>query len=72
VNQKAEAAGLIIGGGMAAGPAMVDIPFYESNTWLSAVAILGITVLAITALNAILTLKRNLKWDGRDRRGEKR
>lgn len=72
MNQKADVVGLVVGGGMAAGPAMVNVPFYESNTWLSAVAILGITVLALTALNAILNLRRNLKWDGHDRRGEKR
>lgn len=68
MNQKTDVVGLVVGGGMAAGPAMVNVPFYESNTWLSVVAILGITVLALTALNAILNLRRNIKWDGHDRR----
>jgi len=67
MSQKVSTAAGIVGGGMAAGPA-----FYESTAWLSVVAILGITVLILTVANGILTFRRNLKWDGHERRGEKR
>lgn len=56
----------VIGSGMAAGPA-----FYESSIWLSCVAILGITVLVLTAANGILALRKNLKWNGEDRRSKR-
>ena len=67
MSQKASTAAGIIGSGMAVGPA-----FYESTAWLSGIAILGLTVLILTAANGLLTLRRNLKWDGKERREYKR
>lgn len=71
MSQRVDIAAVAIGSSMAAGPAMVDVPFYESSVWLSCVAILGITVLALTAANAILTLRKNIKWTGDERRSKR-
>ncbi len=64
MSQRVDIAAVAIGGSMAAGPAMVDVPFYESNIWLSCVAILGMTVLVLAAANGILTIRKKLKSDG--------
>lgn len=48
--------------------AVLPIPFYESFWWMASAAILGITVLALTGINAAFNLRKNLKWDGKERR----
>jgi len=53
----------VIGISMAVGPSVVAQPFYETNIWLSIVALLGITVLCLGAINGIIKLRRNLKHD---------
>jgi hypothetical protein len=71
MSQKTDSAAGLIGAGMAGGPALA-VPFYESGTWLAGVAILGMVVLALSAVNAFFTFKKNIreaKWDGIDRRG---
>jgi len=60
--------GLIVGGGMAAAPAMVDMPFYESQFWLGTIAVTGFIVLLGTGVKIGLDIRKNLKWDGEDRR----
>ena len=62
MSQKGDVTGLVIGGGMATAPALVDVPFYESTSWLSAIAIMGMTVLAITAIHGLLKIRREFKW----------
>ena len=42
--------------------------FYESPEWIGLVAIGGAVVLALAIINGIFTLKRNLKYKGKDRR----
>ena len=69
MNQKADVTGLIVGGGMATAPAMVDVPFYESSTWLGSIAIMGMFVLAVTAIHGLLKIRREFKWNGEERRG---
>ncbi len=69
MNQKIDVIGLIVGGGMATAPALVDVPFYESSTWLSAIAIMGMFVLAVTAIHGLLKIRREFKWNGEERRG---
>jgi len=72
VNQKGDLCGLILGGGLATAPALVDIPFYESSTWLGSIAIMGMVVLTVTALHGLLKVRREIKWNGIDRRKKKR
>lgn len=46
---------------MAAGPAVVEVPFYESEIWLSCVAIIGFVVLLMTGVRAFLDIVNGLK-----------
>lgn len=69
MNQKGDVTGLVVGGGMATAPALVDVPFYESTSWLSAIAIMGMIVLAITAIHGLFKIRREFKWNGEERRG---
>ena len=61
MSQKTDAVMAETGISMAAGPAMVDKPFYESFTWLAVVAALGIFVLSVSAINGVMTLRDNIK-----------
>jgi hypothetical protein len=65
MTAKSNAMTGLIGTGMAAAPSVVDKPFYESDLWLSAVAIMGMVVLVLTAINAIVSLKKQLKKRGK-------
>lgn len=62
----------VVGSSMAAAPGIVDIPFYESDFWLGAIAITGFLVLLATGIKVTLDIKDRLKWDGQDRREMKR
>jgi hypothetical protein len=55
------------GTGLALSPA-----FYETPEWMGAVAILGMVVLILTAINAAFSFKRNMKWNGKERRNSHR
>jgi len=51
----------LIGTSMAVGPSMAAPHFYETNTWLSAIAIVGAIVLCLALINGVVTLRRNIK-----------
>ena len=57
LSVRAETATGLMGAGMATGPAVVskvkDVPFYETETWLGAIAILGATLIIVSLVNAI-------------------
>jgi phosphate/sulfate permease len=63
MSTQTSIAGAVVGSGLAAGPSMVDVPFYETNMWLSAIAVLGVTVLVLTGLNVVLSIRKKLKDD---------
>jgi hypothetical protein len=64
------------GTGLALSPAFYETPespaFYETPEWMGAVAILGMVVLILTAINAAFSFKRNMKWNGKERRNSHR
>jgi len=72
MSNKIEAGGLIVGTSMATAPATVPMiePFDETQTWMAVVAVTGLVVLVMTGLKVALSIRRELKWDGEDRRGE--
>ena len=45
-----------IGTTMGVAPSIVDKPFYESSMWLGSVAIAGMTLLVLSAINAAIRL----------------
>ena len=49
------------GVGMAAGPSVVDIPFYESEVWLTCIAIIGFIVLILTGFRAAIDIAKGLR-----------
>ena len=60
MSQKADAVGLVSGVTLAAARAVI-VPFYQSELWLSFIAILGATVLVLTIVNGVRTFIRNKK-----------
>ena len=57
INNAVVAAGASIA---AAAPTIVR-PFYETPEWMGALAVLGMSVLLLTAINAVFVLRKNLK-----------
>lgn len=56
MTQRTDSVGAFVGASMAVGPAAVT-PFYETEWWMGAVAVLGMAVLVLSLVNAILTLR---------------
>ncbi len=61
MSAKAETTVALTGGGMATGPAIATklAPFYESELWLGAIAILGAVLITVSLVNAITRFLRD-------------
>ncbi len=70
MSGKTDVGSVIVGSSMAAGPSLVSTPFYQTETWLAVVAIIGFVVLILTGINVALNIRKTLKWNGEDRRSE--
>jgi len=58
----------VTGGSMAVAPVITktisNTPFYESEWWLGYVAVAGAILLTVSAINALIRLRRNINGDG--------
>lgn len=61
VDAIGNATALVVGSALATAPAVMNTPFYQSELWLSFIAVLGATVLVLTIINGVRTLIRNKK-----------
>lgn len=58
MSDKGNAITGIIGLGMSTAPSVVDKPFYETDLWLSSMAVMGMVLLVLSIINGFLSFRR--------------